>query len=93
MAKMGQSRQAFVQFPPAGCVADSPTPALTPFMSRFLRAWDAASDMLSSKESALEWMARPNLRLGGKAPHELCETEEGAAEVLALIVRLQHGVY
>jgi len=65
---------------------------MSPFMKRFLRAWDAASEMLRSKDSGLNWMSRPNLRLGGRPPYELCETEEGMQEVLDLIGRLQHGV-
>jgi putative toxin-antitoxin system antitoxin component (TIGR02293 family) len=53
----------------------------------------AARDMLQMEARAEEWLSEPNLRLGGKSPRDMAQTSEGAQEVLALIGRIQHGVY
>ncbi|MEN8007458.1 MAG: antitoxin Xre/MbcA/ParS toxin-binding domain-containing protein [Candidatus Krumholzibacteriota bacterium] len=43
--------------------------------------------------SAREWLARPQVGLGGKRPLDLLGSEVGAREVEALIDRLEHGVF
>lgn len=62
-------------------------------IARLARVYDAALDMLRNPQRATEWMMEPNMRLGGNSPVEVAGTELGAAEVEALIGRIQHGVY
>lgn len=44
-------------------------------------------------EGAKDWLHRPNRALNGRVPFELSETETGAAAVLDVLGRIEHGVF
>ena len=44
-------------------------------------------------DGAKDWLNRPNRALDGRVPFELSETETGAAAVLDVLGRIEHGVF
>lgn len=52
-----------------------------------------AMDVLEDEDSARHWMSRPKIALGGLTPLRCCDTELGARETEALLVRIEHGVF
>lgn len=54
---------------------------------------ELATRVLESREAARRWLAHPKLVLGGKAPNEMLDTEEGREAVRTLLLRIEAGVY
>jgi uncharacterized protein (DUF2384 family) len=46
---------------------------------------DLATRVLGDVETAAEWLDRPRLQLGGRAPRELLASEDGARRVEELL--------
>ncbi|MBI3208318.1 MAG: DUF2384 domain-containing protein [Candidatus Solibacter usitatus] len=44
-------------------------------------------------EHAAEWMRTPNLALGNRPPFEVAQESDGYERVLAVLVRIDHGVF
>lgn len=60
---------------------------------RFARLLGKAVEVMESEENARQWLASPQVGLGGEVPLEYAETEVGAREVEDLLARIEHGVY
>ncbi len=56
-------------------------------------ALSKAIEVLESAENARQWLASPQVGLGGAVPLEYAETELGAREVEDLLGRIEYGVY
>jgi uncharacterized protein (DUF2384 family) len=50
-----------------------------------------AEAIFESKDMALSWMRRENIALGNAKPIELCDTDEGAAQVRRVLSAIEHG--
>lgn len=50
-----------------------------------------AEGIFESKDIALSWMRRENIALGNAKPIELCDTDEGAAQVRRVLCAIEHG--
>jgi putative toxin-antitoxin system antitoxin component (TIGR02293 family) len=51
-----------------------------------------AEDVLGSREKAAAWLHKSNRALGGTAPLSALDTDPGAEQVEAVLLRLAHGV-
>jgi putative toxin-antitoxin system antitoxin component (TIGR02293 family) len=61
---------------------------------RIGKIFDKAAQVFGNDESlAAKWFREPARGLAGKTPLEMVETEIGAQEVYALLVRIEHGVF
>jgi putative toxin-antitoxin system antitoxin component (TIGR02293 family) len=60
---------------------------------RLARVFDMAVDVLGNPKKAESWLKKPARGLGGKIPLEYADTELGAHEVIALLGRIDHGVF
>ncbi len=61
---------------------------------RLARLFDKATEVFGGNEKvAAGWFKEPARALGNKTPLEMAETEIGAQEVNALLVRIEHGVF
>ena len=60
---------------------------------RLARVMARATDVLSDRENAAQWLQGPNRALGGVSPLGLLDTDVGLQEVLAVLGRIEHGVY
>lgn len=54
---------------------------------------DAALRVFGSEERVHHWLHQPAIGLGGRRPVELLTEPDGAAVLLSLLRRLDHGVY
>lgn len=61
-------------------------------VARFFRICRKAADTFGSDEKARRWLERPTRPLGGKAPMELLDTEEGARLVEDVLFRIDQGL-
>ena len=61
--------------------------------SRAARVLKQAEDVFGGRTPARNWLRKPNRALGGRKPADLLKTSEGAADVLAVLGRIEHGVY
>jgi putative toxin-antitoxin system antitoxin component (TIGR02293 family) len=52
-----------------------------------------AVEVMESEENARQWLASPQLGLGGAIPLDYATTEVGAREVEDLLGRIEYGVY
>ena len=52
-----------------------------------------AQDVLGGRNKAVRWMSSPNLALGNESPMSLLDTSAGEHEVLAVLDRIEFGVY
>lgn len=50
-----------------------------------------AEAIFESNDIALSWMLRENIALGNAKPIELCDTDEGAAQVHRVLSAIEHG--
>jgi putative toxin-antitoxin system antitoxin component (TIGR02293 family) len=50
-----------------------------------------AEGIFESKDIALSWMRRENIALGNAKPIELCNSDEGAAQVRRVLSALEYG--
>jgi putative toxin-antitoxin system antitoxin component (TIGR02293 family) len=62
-------------------------------IARLLRVTEAVFKAFGEEDFARKWLNLPNPALGGAIPIELAETDAGAREVEAVLVRFAHGVY
>lgn len=62
-------------------------------LHRFSRLFDIAAEVFDGTGEARQWLSTGQVGLGGVAPLEYAETEEGAREVERLLGRIEHGVY
>ena len=60
---------------------------------RALRAFSAAEGVYESRERALQWLRRPNPRLGGRTPISLLKTDTGARIVEELLGQIDEGYF
>ncbi|WP_429886113.1 type II RES/Xre toxin-antitoxin system antitoxin [Geoalkalibacter halelectricus] len=56
------------------------------------RVFERALDVLDTPERAVQWLKKPNRALG-EAPLALLATTFGAEQVLAILGRIEHGVF
>ena len=68
------------------------TPEQSDRVIRVARIFAEALETFGSREKALTWMRRACSVLGGKAPVDLLDTEEGARLVESLLGRIAHGL-
>ncbi len=52
-----------------------------------------AEEVLGSRAKATHWLRAPNRALGGAVPLRQLDTDVGATQVEALLLRVAHGVY
>ena len=62
-------------------------------IARLLRVTEAARKAFGEEDFARKWLNLPVPSLNGAIPIELAETDAGAREVEAVLVRFAHGVY
>lgn len=62
-------------------------------LARLLRVVKAARDLFENDENADMFLRSPNPALGERIPIEMAQTDLGAREVEAVIIRIGHGVY
>lgn len=60
---------------------------------RYARLLGLAVEVMGSPEQARQWLASPQVGLGGAVPLAYAETEFGAREVEDLLGRIEYGVY
>ena len=60
---------------------------------RLARVAAVAEDVLGTREHAGRWLQKPNRALGDVTPLDLLDTDLGAAEVVTVLGRIEHGVY
>ena len=68
------------------------TPEQSERVIRAARIIAEALETFGSRDKALTWMRRACAVLGGKAPIDLLDTEEGAELVESLLGRIAHGL-
>lgn len=52
-----------------------------------------AIDVIGNEKEAVYWLQTPKKALGSQVPIKIAETDEGKQEVLALLGRIEHGVF
>ncbi len=62
-------------------------------IGRLLRITRAATEAFGDAAFARRFLAAPNPALDDRVPFELVETDAGAREVEAILMRIAHGVY
>ena len=60
---------------------------------RVARIYKLAEEVLEGKESAINWLHRPQTGLNERVPLELIRTEAGNKEVEELLYRIEYGIY
>jgi uncharacterized protein (DUF2384 family) len=50
-----------------------------------------ATKVFDTHATALVWMHEPLISLAGKTAYDVCETEDGFHEVIAILGRIEHG--
>jgi putative toxin-antitoxin system antitoxin component (TIGR02293 family) len=55
--------------------------------------FERAAAVLGGPDAARDWFKRPCVALGGAAPLAYADTEPGAREVEALLLRIEDGVF
>ncbi|GEO39493.1 hypothetical protein SAE02_36410 [Skermanella aerolata] len=68
------------------------TPEQSEKVVRVARVFAEALETFGSRDKALTWMRRGCAVLGGKAPIDLLDTDEGAGLVESLLGRIAHGL-
>jgi putative toxin-antitoxin system antitoxin component (TIGR02293 family) len=68
------------------------TPEQSGRVIRVARMFAEALETFGSRDKALTWMRRASTALGGEAPVDLLDTEEGARLVESLLGRISHGL-
>jgi putative toxin-antitoxin system antitoxin component (TIGR02293 family) len=69
------------------------TPVESDRLYRLAHAVARATDVLGSRDKGVRWLRKPNRALGGEAPFNLLDTEIGEEQVLAVLDRIEHGVF
>jgi putative toxin-antitoxin system antitoxin component (TIGR02293 family) len=52
-----------------------------------------AIDVIGNEKGAVHWLQTPKTALGNQVPIKIAETDEGKQKVLALLGRIEHGVF
>ncbi|HSP41852.1 MAG TPA: antitoxin Xre-like helix-turn-helix domain-containing protein [Luteolibacter sp.] len=60
---------------------------------RFVRLFARACEALGGEAGARSWLGAPAVAFHGESPLDFADTEIGAREVEALLLRLEHGVF
>jgi len=60
---------------------------------RYVRVFARASEALGGEDGARSWLGAPVVAFQGETPLDYADTEIGAREVEALLLRLEHGVF
>lgn len=60
---------------------------------RYLVLYGQAVDVLESQAAAVEWLSAPLPPLGGASPLEVARDGPGATRALAVLGRIEHGVF
>lgn len=68
-------------------------PVASDRLFRIARVGALALEVLEDEASAVRWLKRPQIGLGGSAPLALLTTDVGCAEVGKLLLRIEHGVH
>jgi putative toxin-antitoxin system antitoxin component (TIGR02293 family) len=69
------------------------TPVESDRLYRLAHAVARASDVFGSRDKGVRWLRKPNRALGGEAPFDLLDTEIGEEQVVAVLDRIEHGVF
>jgi putative toxin-antitoxin system antitoxin component (TIGR02293 family) len=73
-------------------VTERLSPVQSDRLYRFARIIALAEDVFESTEDALEWLNSKQHGLGGAVPFDMLQTDAGAREVEALLIRIDYGV-
>lgn len=60
---------------------------------RLAATFQKAIEVFEDLDAARSWFFSPAVALAGVSPLEFCDTEPGAAEVMNLLGRIEHGVF
>ena len=75
----------------------APWPPLDPLPIQDIRVSRCLSKAIDTFEGdwerAAEWLHTPNLALDGRRPFEIAQENDGCEQVIAVLVRIDHGVY
>jgi len=69
------------------------TPEESDRIYRLARIVQLAIDVLGSDEKARNWLKAPNRALGGEVPFEILDTDIGARQVEAVLLRVAYGIF
>ena len=68
-------------------------PEETGAILRLAAAFQKTLEVFEDLDEARVWFSNGKRALGGASPLEFCDTEPGAAEVVNLLGRIEHGVF
>lgn len=68
-------------------------PATSDRIMRLARIFALATDVLGSREAAVEWLREPTEYLGGRSPLEALATDVGAEKVTNMLYQMEYGVF
>lgn len=60
---------------------------------RVVRLLSHAEDVYGSRERALAWLRRPQVRLRQKAPFQLLRTDAGGRVIEEMLFQIDHGIF
>jgi putative toxin-antitoxin system antitoxin component (TIGR02293 family) len=60
---------------------------------RVIRVLSLTESIYASRQRALEWLRKPNPRLGGRAPLSLLKTDTGSRIVEELLIQIDEGMF
>lgn len=60
---------------------------------RVTEAVAKAAEVLGDHAAAVRWLYEPSRGFGGRTPHSCLDSDDGLELVLAVLVRLEHGVF
>lgn len=86
---LGMSRATLHRRKKAGHLDRTESDRLVRYVRLFVRACEA----LGGEAGARSWLRAPAMAFRGETPLDYADTEVGAREVEALLVRLEHGVF
>jgi putative toxin-antitoxin system antitoxin component (TIGR02293 family) len=86
---LGMSRATLHRRKKAGQLDRAESDRLVRYMRLFARACEA----LGGEAGARSWLGAPAVAFHGECPLDYADTEIGAREVEALLMRLEHGVF
>ncbi len=88
-ALLGMSRATLHRRKKAGTLDRSESDRLV----RYARVLTKACELFEDLDNAAEWLRSPAIAFNQETPLQYADTEIGAREVEALIMRLEHGVF
>ena len=60
---------------------------------RVIRVLSLTESVYGSRERALDWLRKPNVRLDGRAPLSLLKTDTGSRIVEELLIQIDEGMF